>query len=100
MTAAADQSSDEGDSHSFALGSFTDPGADSPWDVTVDWGDGSTDTTFQVASAGTLGSKPHTYADGPNDYTVTVTVNDGLRQRLRHVRRARQQRRADGRAHG
>ena len=41
VTAAADQSSDEGASHSFNLGSFTDPGDDSPWHVTVDWNDGS-----------------------------------------------------------
>jgi putative hemolysin len=76
VTAAADDSSNEGASHSFALGSFTDPGTDSAWDVTVDWGDGSTDTNFNVTSAGSLGSKPHTYADGPSDHTVTVTVTD------------------------
>ena len=48
-------------------------------------------------SAGTLGSsEPHTYADGPERLTtVSVTVtDDGRRLRLRHVRRARQQRRA------
>ena len=76
VTAAANQSSDEGDSHSFALGSFTDPGSDSPWSVSVDWGDGSPTTDYTAASPGTLGNKNHTYADGPNDYTVTVTVTD------------------------
>src|SRR4029079_8573774 len=76
ITPANDQSSNEGSSHSFTLGSFTDPGPDSPWSVSVDWGDGSAATTFQVTSTGTLGSKPHTYADGPNDYTVAVTVVD------------------------
>src|SRR5207302_11330800 len=40
VTAAANQSSDEGASHSFDLGSFTDPGADNPWAVDVNWGDG------------------------------------------------------------
>src|SRR5439155_497750 len=38
VTAAADQASNEGASHSFDLGSFTDPGDDSPWHVSVDWG--------------------------------------------------------------
>jgi PKD domain len=81
VTAATNQSSDEGDSHSFSLGSFGDPGPDSPWDVSVAWGDGSPTTDFQVTGSGpavakSLGSKSHTYADGPNDYTVTVTVSD------------------------
>src|SRR5205814_919480 len=81
VTAAGNQSSDEGDSHSFSLGSFSDPGTDSPWDVSADWGDATSPTTFQVTSTGaasnlTLGSKSHTYADGPNDYTVSVTVTD------------------------
>ena len=30
VTAAADQSSNEGESHSFSLGSFSDPGDDTP----------------------------------------------------------------------
>src|SRR5204862_319432 len=38
VTAPADQSSDEGSSASFHLGSFSDPGADSPWKVHVEWG--------------------------------------------------------------
>ena len=81
VTAPSDQSSNEGDSHSFNLGSFSDPGPDSPWQVSVDWGDGSGPTSFQVTASGavsgqSLGSKTHTYADGPNDYTVTVTVTD------------------------
>jgi hypothetical protein len=78
ITAAAAQSADEGESHSFGLGSFVDPGADSPWDVSVDWGDGSPTTDFTVAAAGSLGSKLHTYGDGPNSYTVSVSVDDGL----------------------
>src|SRR5205085_10041709 len=39
VTAPNDQSSNEGSTHSFDLGSFTDPGADSPWTVDVSWGD-------------------------------------------------------------
>ena len=76
VTAAADQSSNEGDSHSFSLGSFTDPGDDGPWSVDVDWGDGTGHTTFTAATAGALPAKSHPYADGPNDHTVTVKVTE------------------------
>jgi PKD domain len=76
VTAPANQSSDEGDAHSFALGSFSDPGPDGPWSVSVDWGDGSSATTFTSAAAGSLGSSVHTYADGPATHTVNVTVTD------------------------
>ena len=77
VTAPTNQSSNEGENHSFNLGSFTDPGDDSPWNVTVAWGDGSAVTTFQANAAGTIAPHSHSYADGPNDYTVTVSVNDG-----------------------
>ena len=76
LTAPADQAADEGASKSFDLGSFTDPGPDAPWAVDVDWGDGSAHTTFDASSTGALGSKPHTYADGPATRTVTVKVTD------------------------
>ena len=41
VTPAADQSANEGASTTFNLGSFSDTEPDSPWTVTVDWGDGS-----------------------------------------------------------
>src|SRR5205085_11950542 len=76
VTAPAGQSSDEGSSHSFSLGSFSDPGAgDNPWDVSVDWGDGSPDTALAASSQGSLGSASHTYDDN-GSYTATVTVTD------------------------
>src|SRR5215218_8160935 len=74
VTAPANQSANEGTSASFNLGSFADAQADSPWTVTVDWGDGSPDSTFTKTTTGSLGTLPHTYDDGPNTYTVTVTV--------------------------
>jgi hypothetical protein len=77
VTAPANQSSNEGENHSFDLGSFTDPGDDSPWNVTVAWGDGSPVTTFPANGASTIAPHSHSYADGPNDYTVTVSVDDG-----------------------
>src|SRR5205823_9637830 len=52
VTAPAAQSSNEGASHSFDLGTFSDPGSDSPWSVSVDWGDGSPLTTYQITGSG------------------------------------------------
>jgi PKD repeat protein len=75
VTAAADQTGDEGTAKNVSLGSFSDPGADSPWAVDVDWGDNSTHTAFSAGSAGSLGSQSHTYADN-GTYTVTVKVTD------------------------
>src|SRR5207247_7911524 len=74
VTAAADQSSEEGASHSFDLGSFTDPGADNPWTVDVNWGDGHSDS-FTMSAPGTIPAHSHTYDDN-GSYTVTVKVTD------------------------
>jgi hypothetical protein len=74
VTAAANQAANEGASTSFTLGSFTDPGADSPWSVYVTWGDSSNDS-FSQTTTGSLGSLNHTYADD-GTYTVTVKVTD------------------------
>jgi hypothetical protein len=46
--------------------------------VTVNWGDGSTNSPFAVGSGGSLGTASHTYADGPAVRTVTVTVTDSF----------------------
>ncbi len=75
VTAPANQTASEGSSSSFALGSFTDPGDDDPWEVTVDWGDGSADTVFNEGAAGAIAAKTHTYADD-GSFTVTVTVDE------------------------
>ena len=93
VTAAADQTADEGVGKLFDLGSFTDSGADSPWAVSVDWGDASTDTLFSEASAGSITDHSHTYADD-GTYTVTVSVTeDGAaafgRRHVHHHRRQR-----------
>ena len=48
---------------------------DNPWSVDVNWGDGSTHTTFSQGTQGSLGSQSHTYADN-GAYTVTVKVTD------------------------
>src|SRR3989440_6600556 len=75
VAAPSDQNANEGTSTSFSLGSFGDPGADSPWSVDVDWGDGSPHTTFSKSATGSLGSQSHTYSDN-GAYTVKVKVTD------------------------
>src|SRR5205807_3989628 len=74
VTAPADQSSNEGASKSFDLGSFTDPGADNPWTVDVSWGDGHSDS-FSMSAPGTIPAHSHTYDDN-GSYTVSVKVTD------------------------
>ena len=76
VTAPSDQTANEGAATTFTLGSFSDPGPDSPWAVEVNWGDGTVDSTFNASSTGSLGSAHHTYADGPATETVIVTVTD------------------------
>jgi len=76
VTAPANQITTEGENHSFTLGSFSDAAGDSPWNVSVNWGDGSPATTFQLAAAGIIPAQSHTYANGPNTYTVSVSVTD------------------------
>src|SRR5262249_33599357 len=73
ITAAANQTAGEGTAQSFSLGSFTDPGADSPWAVDVNWGDGSAHSVFSAGAAGSLGSRTHTYADN-GTFSITVKV--------------------------
>jgi hypothetical protein len=75
VTPPANQTADEGTPQSFDLGSFTDANA-GPWTVDVNWGDGSPHTTFSQTTTGTITPQSHTYADGPNTYSVTVTVTD------------------------
>ncbi len=60
----------EGSVYSLTLGAVTDPGTDTVSSYVVHWGDGNTDTYS------TNGAKTHTYADGPNDYDVTVDLVD------------------------
>ena len=54
ITKPGNQTADEGTSAVFDLGSFTDPGDDDPWSIVIDWGDGSTDTDFTQATAGSI----------------------------------------------
>ena len=74
-TAPANQSSDEGETKSFVLGSFSDANNNGPWEVRVTWGDGSSAETFMDATEGALPNRSHTYAED-GLYTVTVRVED------------------------
>jgi PKD domain/Matrixin len=74
LTPPADQSSNEGASQTFSLGSFIDPNA-GPWSVDVNWNDGTPDTTFSMSSPGTIPPKSHTYGE-EGTYTVTETVTN------------------------
>ncbi len=85
VTAPANQTATQGQSVSIGLGSFSDPGAEASWSVTVNWGDGSSNDTFNVTGNATNavcsascspGPRSHTYAT-TGAKTVTVTVNDG-----------------------
>ena len=77
VTAAANQTATVGASSAFSLGSFTDPGLDSPWSVDVDWGDGTTHTAFTANAVGALAAQSHTYASAAGSpYSVTVKVTD------------------------
>jgi hypothetical protein len=60
----------EGSPYVLTLGAVTDPGVDTVTQWVVHWGDGQTDT---FASGG---AKTHTYADGPNLYTIWVDLTD------------------------
>ncbi len=75
VVAPGGQGADEGQLKAFDLGSFSDPGADAPWTVLVDWGDGTQAVTFTMSVSGSLGMLNHIYADN-GTYTVTVTVTD------------------------
>ncbi len=79
VTPAAVQSASEGTAKEFSLGSFTDAGVnDNPWQVAVDWGDGSAETNFSLNAQGSLPDQTHSYAkSGDYDVTVTVTDKDG-----------------------
>jgi hypothetical protein len=62
----------EGSPYTLTLGAITDPGADTVTSYVIHWGDG-TDETFAGVPTGT---KTHTYANGPNNYAITLDLID------------------------
>jgi hypothetical protein len=100
VTAAANQSAVEGASKALDLGSFADSEGNfwaanefaatggswgtsigqftlgqGPWNVDVNWGDGTPHATFSTSTVGSLGTLSHTFAE-ERTYTVTVTVTN------------------------
>src|SRR5262249_22694892 len=76
VTPAASQNATPGIPTTIQLGGFADPGVnDNPWVIDINWGDGSADTIFSLATQGTIPAQSHTYALSGND-TVAVTVTD------------------------
>ena len=59
--------------------SFSDAGVnDADWAVTIDWDDGSTDTTYDATAQGAQTQQSHTYlAAGSHQISVTVEDKDG-----------------------
>ena len=74
-TAPSNQSPAQGVATNMSLGSFTDlsGAAAGPWNVDVNWGDGTPDTIFTANSIGTLPNVSHVFAQFGN-ITTTVTV--------------------------
>lgn len=58
-----------------AQGSFTDPGADTPWTGTVNYGDGTGVQPLTINQANKTFSLSHPYGDN-GVFTVTVTITD------------------------
>lgn len=75
VAASNAQSSLPGVTTAFDLGSFTDPGNDGPFDVSVDWGDGTPTTEFILPAAGPIGTRTHAYTTA-GDYSISVDVTD------------------------
>lgn len=59
----------------YLIGYFYDSGADGPWTVTVDWGDGSPSDVFPASTARQLFYRPHVFT-APGTYFVTAKVAD------------------------
>jgi hypothetical protein len=76
VTPPAAQSVVAGVAASIKLGSFTDPGGKGPFTIEIDWGDGSSDNSFPVSAAGSLGSQTHAFTD-TGALKGTILVVDG-----------------------
>jgi uncharacterized repeat protein (TIGR03803 family) len=75
VTPAGGQFATAGTAQTFALGTLAETDATAPYTATVNWGDGSADTTVALTAAGTITAQPHTYAAAGTD-TASVTVAD------------------------
>ena len=71
---SAPGSIDEGSTFTLTLGAVHDPGQDTISSYSIDWGDGSAPTAGIGSPANT--DPTHVYANGPEDWTITVTLTD------------------------
>jgi hypothetical protein len=75
VNAGADQNVTVGLLFSLSGASFSDPDNDGPWRITINWGDGSSDTQTASSTGGISAS--HSYVTVlPATYTLTITVED------------------------
>jgi hypothetical protein len=82
VTAGVSPSTIDEDDSTTLSGGFTDPGTLDTHKVVIDWGDGSTDTTLNLAANVLTYSATHQYLDDnptntdSDDYSISVTVTD------------------------
>src|SRR5438552_9174832 len=55
---------------------FSDPDHDGPWTITIEWGDGTSDTRTAPSEGSIGGSHSYPVTLLPHDYQLTVTVVD------------------------
>jgi PKD repeat protein len=75
VTAPAAQAATAEMSQTFTLGTFAETLGTSPYTATINWGDGTAESTVSMAAAGPITGQTHTYATAGTD-TVSVTVAD------------------------
>jgi hypothetical protein len=66
---------DEGTPYTLTIGPLVDPGTDTVSLYTVHWGDGQTNM-YTPAELGPNRQVTHTYANGPNNYLITIDLSD------------------------
>jgi hypothetical protein len=66
----------EGSLYSLTLGTPLDPGQDTVTAYSIDWGDGTVQTFDVATPSGPAGVYMHTYADGPAQYAIRVSLTD------------------------
>src|SRR2546428_613332 len=69
-------SSDLGALFSLTGAGFSDPNHDGPWTVTIEWGDGTSDTRTAPSEGSIGGSHSYPVTLLGHDYQLTVTVVD------------------------
>ncbi|HEY4319929.1 MAG TPA: DNA/RNA non-specific endonuclease [Gemmatimonadales bacterium] len=61
----------------FALGRFTDPGPDSPWQALFNWGNGTTSSQTLLTQGSSFNASARLFDVGSHNITLSVTDKDG-----------------------